>query len=180
VGTGYYNDPYKSFDQRPDHRRAWTALLRWNHHMQATNAALRTSWRMHHDSFGITSHTLGAEWVQPVGRWTLTPSVRYTTQNAARFYFNPLFNAQGEVDSRATTLHGLRLKGERSGDQRLAAWGAVSVSMQVAYAIDDRTRWDVRVDAYRQTAGLRWGAAGSPGLAPFKATFVQLGWTRLF
>lgn len=180
VGSGYYDDPYKSFDQRPDHKRAWIALLRWNHHVEAANAALRTSWRIHRDTFGITSNTLGAEWVQPVGRWTLTPGLRYTTQNAARFYFDPVLNAQGDVDARATTLYGLRLQGERSGDQRLAAWGAVGVSLQAAYALDETSKIDFRVDSYRQTASLRWGGDGSAGLAPFKATFVQLGWTKRF
>lgn len=180
VGSGYFNDPYKSFDQRPDQRNAWIALARWNHHVEASNAALRTSWRIYRDSFGISSHTLGAEWVQPVGAWTFTPGLRYTTQSAASFYFNPVLDANGQVDDRATLLAALRLRGHRSADQRLAAWGGVSVSLKAAYALTPQTTLDLRLESYRQSAGLRLGGEGSPGLAPFRARLVQLGVTHRF
>jgi hypothetical protein len=38
----------------------------------------------------------------------------------------------------------------------------------------------LKLESYRQTAGLRLGGSGSPGLAPFNARFVQVGLTHRF
>ena len=180
VGTGYYNDPYKSFDQRPSQRNAWIALARWNHHIQAYDASVRSSYRYYSDTFGVTAHTVGVDWVQPAGRWVFTPGVRYYTQTAASFYFDPVFTAQGQYDEFGTIMRAASLQGNKSADQRLAAYGAVTMSMKVAYALTPDTVVDVKLENYRQTAALRLGGAGSPGLDPFNARFVQLGLTHRF
>lgn len=180
VGSGYFNDPYKSFDERPRQRNAWNLLTRWNHFFDGPNAALRLHWRAYHDTFGVTSQTFGAEWVQPLGRWTLTPGLRYTVQSAARFYFDPVLTAQGLVDERATLLAALRMTGDHSADARLAAWGGLSASLKAAYALTRDTQLDLWLEWYRQSAGLRAGGGGSPGLAPLSARFVQIGVTHRF
>lgn len=180
VGSGYFNDPYKSFDERPRQRNAWNLLTRWNHFFDGPNAALRLHWRAYHDTFGVTSQTFGAEWMQPLGRWTLTPGLRYTVQSAARFYFDPVLTAQGLVDERATLLAALRMKGDHSADARLAAWGGLSASLKAAYALTRDTQLDLWLEWYRQSAGLRAGGGGSPGLAPLSARFVQIGVTHRF
>ena len=178
-GAGFYSDPYKDFDDRPDTRDATIALLRWNHHLEALRATLRTGWRYYSDSFGIRAHTLSAEWAQPVGAWTFTPGLRYYMQSAASFYFDPVPDAQGQPNSLLTRIHAASLKGYRSADPRLSAFGAVTASLKVAYEFPDGTALDVKVDALRQSAGLKPGG-GSPYLAPLHATFVQLGWSRRF
>ena len=180
VGKGYYNDPYKSFDVRPDQRDAWIALARWNHHVERFDAAVRTSYRYYQDTFGVRSHTLGLEWVQPAGQWTFTPGVRYYTQSAASFYMNPVFNAQGQYDEMGTIVRAATLAGNKSMDQRLSAFGAVTLSMKVSYAVNPQTSVDLKVEAYRQTSGMRLGGSGSPGLDPFNARFVQVGLTHRF
>jgi hypothetical protein len=38
----------------------------------------------------------------------------------------------------------------------------------------------VKYERYRQTAGLRIGGSGSPGLEPFNANFMQVGLTHRF
>lgn len=180
VGSGYYNDPYKSFDVRPDQRNAWIALARWNHHIERFDAALHTSYRHYQDTFGVTAHTLGVEWAQPVGSWTFTPGVRYYTQSAASFYLDPVFNAQGGYDERATIVRTAGTAGAKSTDQRLSGFGAVTLSIKASHALTPRTTVDLKLEHYRQTAGLRLGGAGSPGLAPFSANFVQVGLTHRF
>lgn len=180
LGNGYYADPYKQFDQRPGSRNAWVLLGRWNHHVEGVDGTLRSSWRYYRDSFGVGAHTLGAEWVQPVGSWTLTPGVRYYTQGAAGFYFDPVLNAQGEVNTTATLLRAIGLKGDKSADPRLSAFGAVTLSLKVAYAFNADTTADVKIEKYRQSAGLRWGGGGSPGLEPLNARLLQVGLTRKF
>ena len=52
-GHGYYDDPYKSLDDRPDHRRVVAWLTRWNQHFPAHDATLKLAFRVLHDSFGF-------------------------------------------------------------------------------------------------------------------------------
>lgn len=180
VGNGYYNDPYKLFDQRPDSRNAWIGLARWNHHIDLFDASLRSSYRLYRDTFGVRSHTVGLDWAQPVGRWTVTPGVRYYSQSAASFYFDPVLDAQGRYDDLATFTHAASLPGDKSADQRLAAYGAVTLSLKLSYAVTRDTVADIRLDTYRQAASLRAGGQGSPNLDALRATFVQLGLSHRF
>lgn len=181
LGRGYFSDPYKSFDQRPDQRDAWIALARWNHYLAPFDAALRSSYRYYNDTFGLQSHTLGAEWVQSAGAWTVTPGLRYYSQTAANFYQNPILNAQGQYDQVAVITRALKQLGSsQSTDQRLAAFGAVTLSVKLAYAFNPDTSVDLKLETYRQTAGLQLGGAGSPGLDAFRANFAQLGLTHRF
>ena len=181
VGEGYYDDPYKTLDKRPAQRNAWIALARWNHHVEQFDASLRISYRYNSDTFGVRAHTAGVEWVQPAGRWTFTPGARYYSQSAADFYLDPLLDAQGQYDQAAVFTRAFSLLGKnQSTDQRLAAFGAVTLSMKVSYAITPATTVDVKYEAYRQTAGLHLGSAGSPNLDPFNANFVQFGLTHRF
>ena len=54
-GHGYYDDPYKLLDERPDHRRIVAWLTRWNQAYPSLDATLRLAFRVLHDSFGSTS-----------------------------------------------------------------------------------------------------------------------------
>jgi hypothetical protein len=180
VGKGYFDDPYKSFDQRPNQRNNWIALVRWNHHLESLNATVKSSYRYYTDTFGVKSHTVGVEWVQPKGKWTFTPGARYYTQSAARFYVDPAFDAQGQYDPLASLLKIATASGDKSADQRLSAFGAFTLSMKVGYALNSDTSVDLKYERYRQTAGLRMGGSGSPGLEPFNASFLQLGLTHRF
>jgi hypothetical protein len=179
LGRGFYSDPYKLFDVRPDARRSTTTLVRWNHFVEGPETTLRTSWRHFHDSFGIRANTLSGEWAQPAGAWTFTPGVRWHMQSAASFYFDPVADAQGQPDALATRIYAVGLTGYSSADQRLAAYGAVTASMKVAYDFSNGSTVDAKVDVMRQSANLRPGG-GSPLLDPLHATFLQIGWSRRF
>lgn len=180
VGKGYFDDPYKQSDQRPKERNNWIALFRWNHHVEKFDASIKSSYRYYTDTFGVKSHTLGVEWVQPKGSWTFTPGVRYYTQSAANFYIDPTLDAQGKIDLNASLLKLILATGDKSADQRLSAFGAVTLSMKVSYALKPDTVVDVKYERYRQTSGLRIGGSGSPGLDPFNANFMQVGLTHRF
>lgn len=180
VGSGFYDDPYKSFDQRPGQRDAWIGLARWNHHVAQFDAAVRSNYRYYSDTFGVQSHTLGMEWVQPAGRWSITPGVRYYTQSAANFYLDPILDAQGQYDQIAAFTRGIKLFGtNQSTDQRLAAFGGITFSMKLAYSLTPQTLVDFKLENYRQTEGLRIGG-GSLGLDAFYARFMQVGLTHRF
>ncbi len=107
--TGYMANPYKTveaafvdptqtgevltgvsiglLEKRPDERNQWTENLRYVQHIEGLDAALHFDYRFFHDDWGINAHTFEADWVQPLGKgWTITPKVRYYSQDAADFY----------------------------------------------------------------------------------------------
>lgn len=107
--TGYMANPYKVvetafidpeqtgdvlrgvsiglLEKRPDERNQWTENLRYVQYINGLDAALHFDYRFSHDDWGINAHTFEADWVQPVGQgWTITPKVRYYSQDAADFY----------------------------------------------------------------------------------------------
>ena len=51
---------------RPDHRRIFAWLTRYNQYVPAVDATLRIAYRYLHDSFGDRSHMLEASWIQPL------------------------------------------------------------------------------------------------------------------
>ncbi|HJV71030.1 DUF3570 domain-containing protein [Ideonella sp.] len=177
IGRGHFSDPYKFPDARPREREQYTALLRWNHHVEALQATLRTSWRLYDDSYGVRAHTLDAAWVQPVAPgWTLTPMLRYTTQRAARFYYDPVYDPV----LGAPFPPGFGNRPYYSADQRLSAFGAATAGLRVDWAIDSQWKLDLAYERYEQRAAWRVGGDGSPGLAPFSARWWQLGVSRSF
>jgi len=172
VGNGYFSDPYKLPDIRPDHRNEFTSLLRWNHDLDDLKAVVRSSWRYYADSFGVRASTFDVAWVQSFGdRFQLTPGLRYTTQRAAKFYFDPVYS---------TTLGppfppGYDGQHPTSADQRLSAFGALSAGLRADWKIDARWHLDASYVRYEQRGDWRLGGHGSPGLAPFSAQWFELG-----
>lgn len=178
MGDGYYSDPYKALDRRP-RERAQTALwLRWNHHFATLGATSRLGWRGYRDDWDVRSQTLVGEWVQSMGDgWTLTPSLRYYTQSAASFFYPPVYDpVLGEP---FPTDYAARPNAIRSADARLSAFGAGSIGLRVAKAIDRSSTVDFKLEYYEQRGEWRIGG-GTPGLAPLRATILQIGLTHLF
>jgi len=168
-GRGYYDDPYKLLDARPDHRRIFAWLTRYNQYVPAMDATLRIAYRYLDDSFGDRSHMLEAAWVQPLANgFTVTPSLRYLTQSAASFYRDPPF-PQGFVAGEPFTA-----------DTRLSAFGAVTAGIRVAKAIGADVTVDVAFNLYRQRGDWRAGGNGSPGLAEFSARWFEVGFEKRF
>ena len=177
LGKGYFSDPYKFPDSRPDERRQATALLRWNHHFEGWGSTLRTSWRLYDDSWGVRANTVDASWVQPVAEgWSVTPMLRYTTQRAARFYYDPVYDAA----LGAPFPPGFGSLAHYSADQRLSAFGAVTAGVRVDWQVTPRWKLDLSYARYEQRGDWRLGGDGSPGLEPFNARWWQLGVSRSF
>ncbi|MDZ7652016.1 MAG: DUF3570 domain-containing protein [Burkholderiaceae bacterium] len=167
-GRGYFSDQYKFNDTRPRERDQTALLLRWNHHFAGVNGTLRSSWRSYRDSFDVKAGTLGLEWAQPVARVLVTPSLRYHTQSAARFYVDPVPGDDfPPLASQDPPYY--------SADHRLSAFGAYTAGLKVAVPFGKSWLFDAKVDYYEQRGEWRIGGEGSPGLAPFKAQFYQVG-----
>lgn len=177
-GRGFFSDPYKEVDNRPRERDQTIVLARWNHFAESSGGALRTAYRYYHDSFGINAHTVGAEWVQPLGRFVVTPSLRYYTQNAASFYFDPIYDP--DVGAPYPPGYFTHPPQYSSADQRLAAFGAVTLGLAAAYNLSADWLVGAKLEVYEQRTGWRLGGEGSIGLDPLRATWFQLGLEKRF
>ena len=168
-GRGYYSDPYKLLDARPDHRRIFAWLTRFNQYVPSADATLHVAYRYLHDSFGDQSHMLEASCVQSLpADFTVTPTLRYLTQDAATFYRDPPF-PQHFVDD-----------GPNTADTRLSAFGAITAGVRLAKAFAGGVTVDVATTFYRQRAGWHVGGSGSPGIAGFSARWIEIGLEKRF
>jgi hypothetical protein len=178
-GSGYYNDPYKLFDNRPRSRRENTVLLRWNHYVDATGGTTRLGYRYFSDSYRIRAHTLSAEYVQPLtDGWTLVPELRLYSQSAAYFYYDPVYDASLGAPFPPGFANGADPNRLTSPDQRLSGFGAVTAGLKVVREIGKLWTVDVKVEGYEQRGSWRLFHDGSPGLAPLHARMLQVGLTR--
>lgn len=102
--TGFLSDPYKLIqkrtellpglflpltfgENRPDERDKWIAYAGYNHSFERLHGAVEASYRLYHDSFGITSHTVALGWFQQLGSQVIvSPTLRFYEQSAADFY----------------------------------------------------------------------------------------------
>jgi hypothetical protein len=174
-GHGYYSDPYKLFDNRPRERDHSTLLARWNHHFDATDGVARLSYRYYRDTWEMRSHTLGAEYVQPIANgWKLTPSVRFYAQNAAKFYVPT--DPASTPDPTPPPIWA----NEYSEDQRLSGFGASTYGFKLAKQLDQDWLLDIKLERYQQRGRRALSGDGDPGLAPFNARSLQLGITHFF
>jgi len=168
-GRGYYSDPYKLLDTRPDRRRIFAWLTRYNRYLPGPDATLRVAYRYLDDSFGDRSHMVEASWVQTLPRgFTLTPTLRYYSQGAANCYRDPPF-PEGSVQGEPYTA-----------DTRLSAYGAITAGMRLAKSFPGGVTADVAFTFYRQRAGWRAGGGGSSGLLEFSARWIEFGLEKRF
>lgn len=174
AGHGYYSDPYKTFDNRPRERSQTALTAKWNHHYGDSGGVSRLSYRYARDSYDLHSHTIGEEYVQPIADgWTLTPALRYYTQSAAWFYadpnYSPIFGPP--------FLTGVVLRNHPilSMDQRLAAFGALTLEFKVSKQLAPEWTADLKLARYEQRGSWRIFGSGSPGLAPLTADWIEVG-----
>lgn len=169
TGHGYYSDPYKSLDTRPSNRHTFAWLTRYNQYFPNPDGTLKLGYRLLFDSFGSTSNMIEAAWAQalPYG-FTLTPGLRYYTQSAADFYFNPPW-PRGYKDGE-----------DYSADTRLAAFGAITAGMIVGKTLWEGWNVSLRADYYRQDPDWRLGGSGSPGIQTFSARWFEVNLGKTF
>lgn len=171
-GKGYYSDPYKYADDRPRKRNITTYMARWNHHFRETDGTSHLSYRYYTDSYDIKSHTLAAEYVQPMeDNWTITPSFRYYAQSNAFFYVPTTLGAAAYTPPNPAAPY--------SVDERLSAFGAFTFGIKVEKKVADDTTIDLKLEQYSQDG--KWTMVGTadPGLDSFSFRSIQLGLTQL-
>lgn len=183
VGKGYFDDPYKTFDKRPDTRNDLAWLTRLNHYYSNLDAALHVSYRLFSNNWGMHSHTLESEWHQQLSDgWKIVPALRYYSQNSADFYSD--LDTQNAGAGLFTAYPGLA--GPYAGrpfysaDTRLSAFGAITPGIKVSKEISKNFIVDVKAEYYQQRASWRLGGNGSTGIEPWHARFLQMGFSYKF
>lgn len=148
-------------ENRPDQRNQWHWNAGWTHYIEPVDAALHLNYQFAHDDWGINAHTFSGDWVQPLGAgWTLTPHVRYYSQESADFYA-PFFK---------TTLdkNGLHvLPKSFSSDQRLSGYGALSGGLTIAKEFAKGVRLETGIEYYTHQGRLKLGGGGEDNFADF-------------
>jgi len=168
-GHGYYSDPYKPADTRPDSRQVLAWLTRLNQHFPDGGGTLQVAYRYIDDSWDANSHMVEAAWMQPLPQgFSVRPNLRYYTQRAAYFYFDPSF-PQGFVLGQPYTA-----------DTRPSAFGAFALGILLAGDFGGGWSGDLKVEFYRQKRGWRAGGDGSPDIAPLSARWIQVGVGKTF
>ncbi len=180
-GNGYFSDPYKLYDRRPEKRQSKTVMTRWNHHFDGIDGTSHLSYRYYTDTFGIRAHTFDLEYVQPVvNDWTIIPSVRYYSQTAADFYLPVDPAVPTGVSPEASVRLYDPLLPPVTLDQRLSAFGAVTLGIKVEKRIAKDWLVDAKFESYEQRPGWSITGGGDSGLKPFRAKFIQFGISRDF
>lgn len=159
--TGFLSDPYKIVqrtvalapglslpltfpENRPESKDKWTGFLGLNHDVARWRGTLDASYRLYHDDYGITSHTLALEWYQQVGaRLIVRPAVRLYRQSAAAFYFPDLDATSLLPDDAATGRAPFY-----SSDYRLARFDTTNLGMKIIWKVADWLTIDATYERY--------------------------------
>jgi hypothetical protein len=163
-------------ERRPNTRDQWTASLRYVLHVDPLDAALHLNYGYFHDSWGIDAHTFQADWVQPLGSgWTVTPRVRYYSQDGADFYHPYLISRQaankvvlddaGNV--RVIPYDPRRLPDAYSSDHRLSGYGALSGGITVSKEFARGFTLIADAEYYSHAGSLKLGGGGEGAYSDF-------------
>ncbi len=142
--TGYLSDPYKQAfvfggtflgDTRPDTRNQFTWLTRYRRHIEEIDATIHADYAFYLDDWDVSSHTVELAWIQKLREsLTVTPSMRYYSQNEAEFF--KLFYAVNPG-----------VGADASSDYRLSSYGAFSFGLKGEYVFQTRFTGDLDMRA---------------------------------
>ncbi|MDD5755599.1 MAG: DUF3570 domain-containing protein, partial [Methylococcales bacterium] len=182
--NGQLNGSMLAFlEQRPEERQQWTENLRYVQHIDALDAALHFDYRFYHDDWGIQAHTISSDWIQPLGDgWSITPRVRYYSQNAANFYSPYLVSKQAvsksiynpETDKTTTTKYDPKLLPQNySSDYRLSGYGALSGGLTVTKKFAKGLELQAGAEYYTHAGSLKLGGGGEGNYSDFDGYLVN-------
>jgi hypothetical protein len=176
---GYLDDPYRLAEYHPDifptgfnigvpeHRPGYRSKevlqISGTQFFENVNGSLEASYRFHHDSYGIFSHTLGLTWHQHLGKYLLVePMFRFYEQTAADFY-TTTFYGPFVVSNDPPGLH--------SSDYRLSEFYSLDYGLQATVLINDHVHFTAGYHRY-EMRGL--DSATDSGMYP-KANVFTVG-----
>lgn len=171
------NANLKAFlEKRPAQRDQFNVSSRFVQYIKPLDAALHFDYHFSSDDWGITSHTFEGDWVQPIGAgWTLTPRVRYYSQEAADFYTPYLLINQKSIPGKRgkPSPDYLQLPNNYSSDQRLSGFGALSGGVSLSKKFSKSVSLDTGFEYYTHDGGLKMGGGGEASYANFNYYVVN-------
>jgi hypothetical protein len=160
------SDAQALLEQRPSQRRQWSLGTRLIQHISPLDASLRLGMRRFTDDWGIAANSYDLQWTQPLdGGWTVTPRLRYYTQDAASFYSSYLVSQQAfrkltvspDGDFTIVPFDAAKLPAFFSNDQRLAGFGSTNIGISVSKQLARGITLEAGVDYTRQSGSLKSG-----------------------
>ncbi len=192
--TGYMSNPYKVteavfvdpqefltsklvapsgvaafLERRPEVRNQWNLGGRYVQYIKPLDAALHFDYKFSADDWSIQTHSFEADWVQPLGDgWTVTPRVRYYSQDASNFY-HPYFLVKKAYNSGAVDLNAnsSQLPTNFSSDQRLSGFGALSGGVTISKRFAKGLNLETGFEYYTHQGSMKLGGGGEGGYADF-------------
>jgi Protein of unknown function (DUF3570) len=161
-------------ERRPEVRNQWGVGGRYVQYINPLDAALHFDYRFSADDWGIQAHTFEADWVQPLGSgWTVTPSVRYYSQDAADFYTPYVVlkekRERGEilVNGNPGNITTNKLPSAFSSDHRLSGYGALSGGVTVTKQFAKGLTLETGFEYYTHQGSMKIGGGGEGAYADF-------------
>lgn len=159
---GYLADPYKLVqkdteiipglslpltfpENRPAEREKWIGFAGVNRSFPAVHGALDLSYRLYHDSYDTTAHTLDLAWFQNVGeRVILRPGLRFHDQTAADFFYYRLDGTTVVPTSGPPRTNGPFY----SSDYRLSALRTYTYGLKLIWNATEALQFDAAYERY--------------------------------
>jgi hypothetical protein len=163
-------------EQRPDLRNQFAFGGKLVHYINPVDAALHIGYKFSLDDWGINSNTFEGDWVQPLGNgWTITPRIRYYSQNSADFYFPYLVSNQAftkiVVDDngefQVMTYDPKKLPKDMSSDHRLSGYGSLSGGVTINKTFARGVALEAGFEYYTRASALKLGGSGNSSFADF-------------
>ncbi len=190
---GYLSDPYKRvlFDdvpyypgldpanpnaytvwpeRRPDHKLREVMFVSLSHNFEKLNGAAEITYRLHHDSFGVTAQTASLQWNQKITKYVIvSPLFRFHTQTAADFYAT---HFPGDPDNQGE----FPLPKNYSSDYRLSALNSFTYGISVSARLQEHLSLELAYKRYEM-----YGTDGVTGSQQYpKANTFTAGLTLWF
>lgn len=163
-------------EQRPDLRNQFGFSSKLVQYIQPLDAAWHINYKFSFDDWGIHSHTFESDWVQPLtSGWTITPRIRYYSQDSANFYTPYMISNQpfvkgtvGEDGEITNTFFDLnKLPKNFSSDHRLSDFGALSGGVTLSKRFARGVALEAGFEYYTRASSLKLGGGGNSGFADF-------------
>lgn len=168
-------------ERRPEVRNQWGVGGRYVQYVEPLNAALHFDYRFSADDWGIQAHTFEADWVQPLGSgWTVTPIVRYYSQDAADFYTPYVVlkekKQRGDIVVNGKTVSASinKLPNAFSSDHRLSGYGALSGGVTVTMQFAKGLTLETGFEYYTHQGSMKIGGGGEGAYADFDYWLAML------
>jgi hypothetical protein len=184
-GAAYRGSLRAILEQRPEVRNQWSLGGRFVQYINPLDAAFHLDYRFNADDWGIHAHTFEADWVQPLGSgWTLTPRIRYYSQEAANFYTPWLLARQAYIQKNDANGNNIGLPYDSrkfrnlanptadyskyfSSDHRLSGYGALSGGITIAKRFARGITLETGFEYYTHQGSLKIGGDGEGSYANF-------------